>query len=83
MITLTEDDLVNGLSEANGAYIARLSALHGHSIGQLVEFPTLTASRFRLLCQSVDADNYSGPWITELVMLDESQVALDEDWGGG
>lgn len=82
-IVLRESDLMNDISEANGAYVVQLAGMKGYPIGQIVEFRELTASRFRLLCQSIEADNYEGPWKSELIMVDESKVKSGDDWGGG
>lgn len=82
-ISLHREDLLSNVMEANGAYIARLASLKGYSIGQTVYFPDYSAAKYRLLCQSVDADNYEGVWKTELIMVDESKILTGDDWGGG
>ena len=82
IIRLAEGDLLNGVSDANGAYIVQLSRMIGYPVGQLVALPN-SAPVYRLLCQSVDADNYQGSWKTELILVDEAQILSLNDWSGG
>lgn len=69
------------ISRTNNAVIARMGVVQGFAVGQLVEIPE-DAKRYRLICQSIDADNHDGVWQTELLMADESQMT-DEEWSGG
>ena len=82
-IIFRDGDLKQGLFVANGAYVVEPVQMKGYAIGRLVAVPDYTATKFRLLAQTVEADNYDGPWKTELIMIDEKQMMTNEDWGGG
>ena len=81
-VLLSEDDISGIVSRANGACIVKLAEMRGFPIGQLVQLPN-DAEKYRLLCQSIDADSYQGVWQTELIMVEEKKIATGDDWGGG
>lgn len=80
-IDMTSGDEIASMAYSNGVVVARLTLMKGYQIGQLVLLPD-TISKYRLICQSVDADNFKGNWQTELIMLDDDMIT-DSDWSGG
>ena len=81
-IVLSEDDIIGGVSEADGACFVRLAKMQGYDIGHIVRLPG-RAAKYRLLCQTVEADNYQGAWRTELILINEDRIETGDDWGGG
>ena len=81
-ITLEEEDTAMGVARLDGAAVARLTKMRGYTIGAWIMLPG-EATRYRLLCQSVDADNYKGSWRTELILVNEDRIETPDDWGGG
>ena len=81
-IELDVDDLSLGVARSEGAVIIRLRMMRGYPVGILVTMPG-ESSKYRLLCQSVHADNRRGAWRTELILVNEDEILTEDDWGGG
>ena len=81
VIDMTSGDEIASAAYSNGVIVVRLTVMKGYQIGQIVLLPD-TISKYRLICQSVDADNLKGSWQTELILLDDDMIT-DSDWSGG
>lgn len=81
VVDITDDDLPEGVSEANGAFVLRMEKMIGYPVGQLMTINGST-TKYRIVVQSVDLDNFGGSWRNELIVVDEGKI-LDGEWGGG
>lgn len=81
VIDMQTGDEIASMAYSNGMVVARLTVMKGYQIGQMVLLPD-TISKFRLICQSVEADNLKGSWQTDLILLDDDMIT-DSDWSGG
>ena len=83
-IHLTEDDMPNGASETNGAFIVRLRHVVAYPVGQMAIIENRRAS-YRIISQTFEADTQQGAWTTSLILVDEEHMSeMDgNEWGGG
>jgi hypothetical protein len=77
IVKITEEDLLEEPRTASGVVILRTD-VKAWPVGMLHEF---REKQHRLVSQEVNADNFSGPWQTELMLADESM--LDKGGMGG
>jgi len=73
IVAVEEEDLVDEPHFADGVCIVK-ATVKSWPVGMLHEF---RGNRYRLVSQSIDADNYQGNWQTELMLVNE--VYLDKD----
>lgn len=72
-LDIPEDEVVSDPAYATGICILK-TVVKGYAVGTIVTF---RGRQYRVVAQAFDADNDSGLWQTEVVLVDESE--LDED----
>lgn len=75
---LKEDDVLNSPTGAEGVYMIR-TKMRGYLVGTYVK---LEGKKYRLVAQSIEMDNFEGPWRSELTMIDESFLSVTGMEGG-
>lgn len=78
ILTLEENDIIDEPSYAEGICIVK-AKVHGYSVGTLMKF---RGRVWRLVSQSINADNMKGAWRTELTLVDESYLSAYGMEGG-
>ena len=83
-VNLSEDDMPDGVSEANGAFIVRLRDIVAYPVGQMAIIENRRA-QYRIICQSFECDTQQGAWTTSLILVDEEHMLETDgnEWGGG
>ena len=77
-VTIQEKDLTGNPSKASGILILK-TKVKGFPVGIMVRY---NGRMYRLISQTIDADNQSGLWQAELMLLDESELDYDGMGGG-
>ncbi len=78
VLELTEDDIIDDPSSAEGTIIVK-AKVRGYSVGTILKF---RSHAYRLASQSFDADNQKGLWRTELTLVDEDSLSAYGMEGG-
>ena len=74
-VIIPESELIEEPSIANGVCILQLK-VKGYAVGSMA---IVRGKQYRIAAQSVDADNFSGMWRTELILVNEDMLS----WMGG
>ena len=78
ILTIEEDDVIDDPSHAEGVLFLRVKVA-GYSVGTIFHY---NSHLYRLVSQKIDADNKSGPWRTELTLVDEESLSAYGMEGG-
>lgn len=78
ILTIEEDDVIDDPSYAEGVLFLRVKVA-GYSVGTIFHY---NSHLYRLVSQKIDADNKSGPWWTELTLVDEESLSAYGMEGG-
>ena len=78
IVTIPESDLLDESSTADGILILK-TKVKGYPVGVIASYGR---RRYRLIAQAINADNWSGLWQAELMLLDETLLGPDEMGGG-
>ncbi len=71
VLTIPDNEIVDTPSQAGGIWLLR-TKIKGYGVGTIAKMNGL---EYRIVCQAIDADNYSGPWRSELTLVDEAMLS--------
>lgn len=73
---ISDDDLVADPGTGNEIRVVSVE-VKGYAVGSMVQFEN---GLYRLVAQSIDADNFKGQWKTDLVLVNENKVESMGGW---